>query len=370
MIIRAPRIELVTNEVPVILSSGGTSQEIIADSIYNVTTDATIRYDREIIAGATHAVTFESENEELATVNEQGYVETQGSGLVIIYCRSQKCAPRHILHDARIQSNNSAQIFYNFKTGTLGRLVADTIDAWLNVSTDKVFYTEDVSARNENCWIDPDFDLTCRSIWNSDANNKKTCVAITPRHVISQKHFRIRPGSTVKFLDSEGTIHTRTLVNWSANLVPSASSGYGVLVGILDSNLPGSITPAKLFPSTFPTYIPGYNNGVPLIIFDQEYKALVAETKNITLISLLLKYPTATARLAVSETLVGGDSNQPWFMFDVDGAAVIVGGSSFGGAGIGYTYHNLQTEITSAIASLGAHGHTISLANLTGLETF
>lgn len=77
-----------------------------------------------------------------------------------------------------------------------------------------------------------------------------TATLISPRHVFSAAHWHPVVGSSIKWVDANSIVYTRTVVSeW----VDYSTDHW---VGLLDSDLPSSIKPLKVFPSNYLTYLP------------------------------------------------------------------------------------------------------------------
>ena len=215
-----------------------------------------------------------------------------------------------------------------------------------SAATDKALYSSQnhstaVYDRNATHWL-ADVDLTCLSVWNSDGAAQKAGVAITPRHVLFANHFVIANGSTMRFVTSSGEVITRTL---------TAQSRIGttdIQVGILDSDLPPSITPALVLPSNYASVMP--LDAVPCITLDQEEKASVHDITTVSGGSVQIDDPTDATRLAFYEALVAGDSGNP-FLILVDSRPVLVSIAST--ASNGPDIAAQFDAINTALAALG-----------------
>jgi len=116
--------------------------------------------------------------------------------------------------------------------------------------------------RNPNCWA-YDIDLTCCSPWNmhptlrleggylTTSSNHTAGTLISPRHVIFCAHDSFYPpaGSEMRFVAKDNTVVTRTLVS----ITPVAGSD--IEIGLLDQDVPSSITFAKILPNNYENYL-------------------------------------------------------------------------------------------------------------------
>lgn len=96
----------------------------------------------------------------------------------------------------------------------------------------------------------PSVDLTCIG--------KVRCIAITPREIAQAWHVRGNLGRIVTFVDIEGVEHQRTIVETSQRL------GSDLVIQRLDTDLPNTITPAKVFPSDVENYFSIFTRNLTL----------------------------------------------------------------------------------------------------------
>ena len=169
--------------------------------------------------------------------------------------------------------------------------------------------TINVSANNSRLQA-----LTCISPYNSDGSNKKAGVAITPRHIICATHYKIAVGSTIRFITNQNSVVDRTVVG----TVSIGSSD--IEIQILDSDLPSSITPCKVLPSNYASYLPTDLALMPFLALDQEEKGLVGEirtvfpdTKTVNWLSQPNNQASTAQRRAFGEEVALFDSGNPMF---------------------------------------------------------
>lgn len=121
-----------------------------------------------------------------------------------------------------------------------------------NNSTKLVYSTQDHATpsyvRSTTCW-GAGFDLTCVSPWNSGNAHLWAGTAITPRHIVMANHAYVQTGATIRFITSTGGVVTRTV----SNSMQVGSTD--IRIGLLDSDLPDSITPAKLLPDDWSRWL-------------------------------------------------------------------------------------------------------------------
>lgn len=112
--------------------------------------------------------------------------------------------------------------------------------------------------RNINCWA-KDIDTSPISIWNNGGGypvpehaggSGGTGLLITRKHLIFAEHFHVKPGKKLIFVDMNNNVYIRTLLNVQHVLVYDpwlgANVGTDILVGVLDSDLPNSVSNIKI----------------------------------------------------------------------------------------------------------------------------
>jgi hypothetical protein len=219
-----------------------------------------------------------------------------------------------------------------------------------NDSTKLVFSTQDHATpeyvRSETCW-GADLDLTCVSPWNSGNVELWAGIAITPRHVVFAHHAYPPNASTIRFITADGSVVTRTV----SDSVQVGSTD--IRIGLLSSDLPASITPAKLLPADWSRWWTAA--GTAVAFFDQEEKLLVADIVSLTASTLTIAQSGDATRAAFYETPISGDSGNPIALI-VGGETVALACFQTSGGGPSLIGDNLS-GVLAAITTLGAHGH-------------
>ena len=147
-------------------------------------------------------------------------------------------------------------------------------------STDPV---NPVYIRNTNCWA-KNIDTSPISIWNNGGGYSApehaggsggAGILITRKHVLLAYHFHIKPGKKLIFVDMNNNTYVRTLL--SVERLPSNND---ILIGVLDSDLPSSVSNVKILdPNTANklSNILTNDNRIPVFVMDVSRKAYVAE---------------------------------------------------------------------------------------------
>lgn len=339
-------------------------------------TDYQIVRSRERYLSHTNP-TYSSSNTSIATVNNKGLVTHISDGEVRITITVG--LEVHRLDLTLTTLGSSSTTTNSFVHGSLGRHCSDAIDlriAGKNKATHgNIFSTQDhlasIYVRNPNCWA-YGLDLTSISPFNSQVHNRVGGTLITPRHFVFAVHFEILPGNTIRFVTQNNEIVERTVTHTIYH--PSYTPYFpDIAIGVLDNDVPSSITFAKVLPSDWERYISPDVKDIPVLALDQEEKALVTELYTMET-SVVMTYPTKLERLTFFESLIDGDSGNPCFLI-INGELVILTVWTFGlaGAGTSIAYH--QTDMNSMIETLDSSagintGYTVSPIDLSRFNIY
>jgi hypothetical protein len=246
----------------------------------------------------------------------------------------------------------------SYVTGSAAKNTSDNIDNRIsgkNPSTTKNIFsaqnhTSSIYTRNTNCWTG-NINTTCISPWNSTGGSQRAGTLISPRHVIFCEHLGFYPkiGATIRFVDNSNNVINRTLINSL-----SFSGGWpDFRIGLLDSDVPNSISFAKILPSNWSTYFPSLSTQytVPLLVIDQEEKALVTDWC-LGSTSIRCCQPTNAQRLSFYENLISGDSGNPIFLV-INNELILISVVGGGGAGSGSSLAFYKNEVNALMTALG-----------------
>ena len=268
--------------------------------------------------------------------------------------------------------------------GSARKALSDPMDDALIVANpatqQKVYTTQDPYVRNTSFFLQGTHAeaLTCASPWNSRNAGKRAGTAITARHAVLASHYALYVGDTLRFIASDNTVITRTVVQ-AAGISYNGNSTDAWMV-LFDSDLPSSITPCKLFPDGYETYLPtGATTAaaatLPLLAMDFSENGialdLIKETSN-TNPTMAYGAPTIPHRLAFYDPIISGDSGNP--IFGVIGSELWLL-STFFGAGSGPFYGGLVSELNAMITTLDTlqgdiTGHTVTVGDLSSYTTY
>ena len=227
-------------------------------------------------------------------------------------------------------------------------------------------HTHRLYVRNNKCWAYP-LDLTSISPWNSVGHNRRAGVLISPRHALWARHYNMRVNTTLRFVDKHNNVVDRKIVKERS--LPTNGhaflSGYDLVVGMLDRDVPSSISFAKVFPKNLTTIRPPTNLRVPVFDTDFEEKALVADLSYESGTMVSLKAPLhGSFRYQMYERKIVGDSGNPVFMV-IDNQLVLMFVFTYGGAGAGTSISHHYDDINKIMRDLGSH-YQLTEIDLTG----
>jgi hypothetical protein len=378
-IIRGPNslegnFNLTSQAVENIISAGGTEQNTIDDVILNNVTSATIDNEHHIlIEGITpgyNGVKFQSLDTNIATVDSFGITTRVANGTARFIASSRLRSKKICLNFSRTSGATTSE-FVDYAAGSLAKALSTNIDSRLSGKQKAIYSTQNhadgIYIRNPNCILS-DLDHTCISPWNSTGGNKRAGTLISPRHIIFAEHYQISTGAIVRFVTQDNVVVNKTMTNKQSL---AGGSGYetDLTIGVLDSDVPNSISFARVIPTNWADYLPSLSHiyKVPAIAIDQQEKALVNELRSLSSF-VYFDIPDDSTRLSFYESLIGGDSGNPSFLVD-DYGLVLVTTWTYGGAGSGPNIANWIDEINAIMTSLGG-GYQLTVADWSGYNDY
>lgn len=265
--------------------------------------------------------------------------------------------------------------FDDYIAGSLGKEVSDAVDTrinGLNAATAKPIYSTQnhntsTYVRNTGCWV-ADLDLTSISPWNSTEGKNRAGVLISPRHILFAAHYQINNGATIRFIDNNNNVVTRTMVNKLTH--PDYTPYYpDISIGVLDSDVPASIGFVKILPQNWSNYFPSLSATyrLPCLVLDQEEKALISELYSLGNSASFLVSNNAT-RAGFFENIILGDSGNPAFLI-INDELVIITVWTFGGGGSGTSILVHKDAINTMMTTLGG-GYSLTEIDLSGFTDF
>jgi hypothetical protein len=205
-------------------------------------------------------------------------------------------------------------------------------------------------------------DWTGMSPWNSQwpsAPFVKAGTLITPRNIVFANHYLLNPGDRIVFVDKDGHVIIRTLVS-------SLNVDSDIQVGLLDSDVPETITTYPIISSSdFNSHLRSLNT-LPVVMFDQEDKALIDDSNSWNQNQIFHMTSQNAKRADFSEALIVGDSGNGGFVI-IDGKPVLM--FTHWTANSGPNYSMSYDKINSILDTLGG-GYHVSTYNLDCFDTY
>lgn len=350
--------------------SGGTFQNVVdADANMSRYTEATFYSGGAIVvSGAGPAFTLLNKNPEVATINADGTILRVAGGVCNLVLEGPINVPLTLDLLDKTGAVGQPDEFLSTVAGSLAEHCQQQIDSRIdNTMTmavnGKVFSTQDHTTpsyvRNPNLWC-ADVDLTCISPWNSLGGVTRAGTLITPRHLIGAAHYEVNVGNTIRFVAQDGTVHNKTITGKRRH--PDYAPYYPDLnVYTLDSDLPVIITPCKVMPSDWNSYlVQNYHNRPPALGLDQEEKALIIDFN----VNGSFLTPTNADRLIFHEIKIPGDSGNSAFLI-ANGELVLVTVWTYGGAGSGTPVASYIPDINQMIVDADIQAGVSTVADPT-----
>ena len=183
---------------------------------------------------------------------------------------------------------------YIYPANTVGRSATEAIDnrinpiALVNVEDAKrVFSVQDHDAqpnpiyiRNTASWCyDLRQQMTCISPWNANTSSSLSPkgatgagTAFTAQHIITTAHYEMQVETPIRFITADNQVVDRFI--WGRKRHPGYETNIAyqdLTVYTLNAPLPASITPCKILPANYATYLSYLDGGrPPVMILDQE----------------------------------------------------------------------------------------------------
>ena len=336
---------------------------------------------------------YSSDNPTEININAAGQIvflvpteQTSSATITIVGTSGAATTTRTVFITLTVSGASVIEVIEGGLAGSARKALSDPMDNALvaaNPATQQKLYTSQdhvtpAYVRNSNFFLQGTHAeaLTCASPWNSRQGQNRAGTAITPRHAMLAAHYPLLAGDSLRFIASDNTVITRTVVQ-SQRIYHNGLSTDGQMI-LLDSDLPASITPCKLFPEGYETYLPaGASTNaafrLPLLTLDQEEKGIMydlLEVSNDPIRSVVLTVPELPDRLAFYESVVSGDSGNP--QFAAIGTELWIMTCWYGS---GPFYGGLVTELNAMITTLDTlqgdiTGHTVTVGDLSSYTTY
>lgn len=370
----SPEPDVTVSAVPVsdLVSAGSSVETTIKDVVYvdysGAAYDSVWHLLIDPDATGITGVTYTALRPDIAGIDDVGRVNRVTDGIGEFLVKPSDRPGRKVKLAVSRVVGGTVREFDRYVAGSLGAAASAAVDSRIAVpgATQPIYTSQNHATatyvRGETCWA-ADQDLTCISPWNSTGANKWAGTAISPRHIIFAKHARIAVNATIRFVAADNTTVTRTMIN------RLDIAGTDLTIGLLDSDLPGSISFARVMPTDWADYLPSldYDVKVPCLALDQQEKALVNELRLMGAWAAF-DVPDNATRLSFYEPLISGDSGNPAFLRDSLGLVLLCTFTSGdAGSGPGVTYWS--TEINAAMTTLGG-GYQLTPANWSSYNNY
>lgn len=262
--------------------------------------------------------------------------------------------------------------FDSWVEGSLARHCSDAITGRLSGDLN-VYSVQDGTTfvRNPNCWA-AGLNLTCASPWNSTAGQQMAGTLISPRHVLFCRHLNFFPsvGATIKFVTANNQVISRTISNMGLYAGSGPLTFFpDIAIGLLDSDVPESITFAEVLPADWEDYMPSLSrlSSVQCLRLNRVERATTARFGGVALNRFQCYVPPAN-ELPFFEWIVVGDSGNPVFLF-INSRPVVLGTFTNGGAGVGTFISSQITQVNEIMTTLGG-GYQLTTTDLSGFPSY
>jgi len=261
------------------------------------------------------------------------------------------------LADLSILASNYNKPQPNIPKETVRQNTTNIIDKLIvgkNASHKLIYEVQDhakkIYKRNKSCWA-ASLNKTCISPYNSKYGFGGGGVLISPRHILYTEHYAIWPPCDIRFITENDEVIDATQINsWRVGFSDFR-------IGYFANDVPTSIKHAKILPADCEKYIDKLASGFPVLVTDQEEKALISNIR-----ALRGPYDKSTTmiqpfgpRMPFYEDVVNLDSGNPVLSYiDYDPVVVTLLRSANGGPGKGLAVHLHVDEINAVMAASGS----------------
>jgi hypothetical protein len=324
------------------------------------------------LPGYSKAVSFSSSDQAVLSdpVAGEAAFGYQGSGNCTLFATAADGETAAIAVTASSFASSTSDRFTDWVSDSLAGHCTAQINSRLAGEL-PVFSQQDGTTfvRNPQCWVSS-IDLTCASPWNSTGGTTMAGTLVSPRHVLFCEHYNFHPvaGATIKFVSMAGEVVSRTITALETH--PDYTFPHPDLtLGVLDSDVPESITFAEVLPANWQSYLPNLAvfKTIPALVLNQQERATF--TRLFTLSWSNRFYCIAPVPTSSYYAPLGlGDSGNPVFLL-INSRPVILGPITYGLAGAGTFVTPFISDLNAMMASLGG-GYQLTDVDLSGFPTY
>lgn len=377
---RPDRPVYLTESTETIIDQGATTELADEDATILRSTTSTVRTEGNISSGLEAFSTYESLDPDIATAGADGRVSRVADGTARILARSAWDRQRF---DVAVSETGGVTTdkFVSWVSGSLAKHATDNIESAIvgltpSAATLDMFSTVDHGAgnytRNSSQWCSAHQNaLTGFNAWHSVGGQTRAQTAITKRHIVGAAHYPNAGsvGATVRFVAADGTVVDRVVTH------TRKIEGRDIQTSLLNADLPTSITPVSVLPSTWSNHLrhmatTGFEFLLPCLLRNQFGEARIYDLRKLDNTYAIYTDSMPASRIAWQRDISGGDSGGP-AMLIVGGKLVLV--TTWANIGIGPPYHphNWSAELSALDTLAGiSTGYTPSVIDLSGFTSF
>jgi hypothetical protein len=219
--------------------------------------------------------------------------------------------------------------------------------------------------RNTQCWVSG-VNMTPVAAWNSETaaygHSWRGQTLVSPRHYIGAAHWPVSVGTTLHFITSANAVVARTVT------ARQIIAGTDIIVGLLDSDVPGTIAFARVLPAAWSAKLPTLSLfAYPCVSVDQGQRVWIRELAYLGS-SVMCQSPMVLSRRSFYKDAVSGDSGSPCFLI-VNNSMVLLCTWLSGGGGGGPSITHHRTAINAAMTALGG-GYQLTDVSLSAFTSY
>ncbi len=368
---------LLITQKPQIVTPGTAGDVTIKDAYISQSTTATTNNNVQLLAASpltiNGPVTYTSNNPTIATVNSTGLTQWIANGSATVLCVTASGTVAYT-YSASQSGGQTTQSFLNFVVGSLAAAFSNSVTAALSgaapSSTNQKMWS---AATNPTAYtwnssrVLATTDTTCISPWNSSGGPRQAGTLITPQDAVLANHYQYGIGTIVYYVGSDGNVYSGT-VSAKYN-VPNTD----IFLVHFSSPINSLVTPATILPSTWTTYLPSIQYGIPCFWVPQskliQAGMFSADVSNLSYVNEAVTGQNANWWVNTNGALgpISGDSGSPVF-FSLGGKTVLLCTWWFGG-GAGPMLSDNIAGINTGLSAMGS-SHTVTTTPLTGYPTY